>query len=552
MITHMLKWCTIVVLLSVIGVLTLGATSFLVPKNNASGVLEGDITDVATTVVLEAGDGANFPSTYNYHITIDDEIMAVTNRSTDTLTVIRAQEGTAAVAHYDGADVRLNITAKALSDLNTAVNAIENGTVGLAKLDVDGDVDIDFDANTEEINIATSALDYAADSAIVTITDTPGAGTGATNNTYLLRLLHEANGDPQDHFLVCEDNNGDDMFSINSGGSLSVAGATGLSGTLTVGGATTLSSTLSVAGTSTLKGNTTIGDNTDGNDYTLTFDGNNANGILQWMEDEDSFYFQDWVGIGTSDAGGPLEVQVSTTGASRDLIIRNAGASGANQGTCLAWALQTGNPKAAIYFRNNSLSNGRGDILICNDIVDDTGVVTFGDAKITLPGNSTTVNFAGDIQVTGNDIKNSDGETTISMNADQNVTLANNLSFGNDKKIYFGASNVGTLSYNLSTDNVELKSAGPTTDILIDALDEITIMAEDGVVLIDADTDVDLTPGGSAFIDCGGFMELHHVDDAAMDSTNCSRTGVLVFNDDDSKVYVCTTAGSPATWSALN
>ena len=102
------------------------ATSFLVPKNNAEGELSTGVNAAATTLVLDTGDGANFPSTYDYHIVVDSEIMKVTNRSSDTLTVTRAQESTSAVPHAAGAAVYINVTAEYLSQVQTAVNALEN------------------------------------------------------------------------------------------------------------------------------------------------------------------------------------------------------------------------------------------------------------------------------------------------------------------------------------------------------------------------------------------------------------------------------------------
>ncbi|KKK70901.1 hypothetical protein LCGC14_2919340, partial [marine sediment metagenome] len=62
---------------------------------------------------------------YPFHITIEDEIVSVTNRSTDTLTIVRAQQGTSAAAHPNKAYIALNVTAKSVNDLNTAVNFIE-------------------------------------------------------------------------------------------------------------------------------------------------------------------------------------------------------------------------------------------------------------------------------------------------------------------------------------------------------------------------------------------------------------------------------------------
>jgi len=105
------------------------ATTFQVAKNRAKSALAADITDVATSLTVTAGEGAKFPSTYPFPITIEDEILKCTNRVTDTLTVERAQEGTSAVAHVAGKAVHLRITAKFASDLHTAVNAIENKPV---------------------------------------------------------------------------------------------------------------------------------------------------------------------------------------------------------------------------------------------------------------------------------------------------------------------------------------------------------------------------------------------------------------------------------------
>ncbi len=101
------------------------ATAFLVVKNRAYSKLAAAITDVATTLTVTAGEGANFPSTYPFHITIEDEIVSCTNRSTDSLTVVRAQQGTTGAAHANKSYAALNITAKSVTDLNTAVNRLE-------------------------------------------------------------------------------------------------------------------------------------------------------------------------------------------------------------------------------------------------------------------------------------------------------------------------------------------------------------------------------------------------------------------------------------------
>lgn len=102
------------------------ATSFLIVKNNAISTLASGITDVATSLTVASGEGALFPSSFPFHITIEDEILSCTNRSTDVLTVVREQQGTSGVAHGANVAVGLNVTAKSVTDLNTAVNSAED------------------------------------------------------------------------------------------------------------------------------------------------------------------------------------------------------------------------------------------------------------------------------------------------------------------------------------------------------------------------------------------------------------------------------------------
>ncbi|GAF79862.1 unnamed protein product [marine sediment metagenome] len=102
------------------------ATTFLVPKNNAVSTLDGGINDSVTSLAVAPGEGALFPSSFPFNITLEDEILKCTNRATDTFTVVRGEEGTTPASHADGKAVELRITAKAISDLNTAVNTLEN------------------------------------------------------------------------------------------------------------------------------------------------------------------------------------------------------------------------------------------------------------------------------------------------------------------------------------------------------------------------------------------------------------------------------------------
>lgn len=101
------------------------ATPFLVPKNNAASTLDGGINDSVTSLDVASGEGALFPSSFPFNITIEDEILKCTGKEGDSFSVVRGEEGTTPASHADGKAVELRITAKAISDLNTAVNALE-------------------------------------------------------------------------------------------------------------------------------------------------------------------------------------------------------------------------------------------------------------------------------------------------------------------------------------------------------------------------------------------------------------------------------------------
>ena len=98
--------------------------------NNAQSRLAGAISNSQTTIALSAGTGSRFPdpivneifklSIYNF-TTGEVEIVHVTDRVGDILTVERAQEGTVAVAFPEGASVVHTITAQTLDWLQSLV-----------------------------------------------------------------------------------------------------------------------------------------------------------------------------------------------------------------------------------------------------------------------------------------------------------------------------------------------------------------------------------------------------------------------------------------------
>lgn len=121
--------------------------------NNAYGFLASGVSAAATTLVLGTGEGARFPTTSgdNFKITLIAltngqetawEIVNVTGRSSDTLTVQRAQEGTTALVWPSLTRVELRLTAGATeskANLGTAAYTASTDYATAAKGVTNGD-----------------------------------------------------------------------------------------------------------------------------------------------------------------------------------------------------------------------------------------------------------------------------------------------------------------------------------------------------------------------------------------------------------------------------
>lgn len=99
--------------------------------NNANATLAASIDSSATSITLTSGQGARFPTLaggdYFYATLVDTsnnlEIVKCTARSTDVLTVVRAQESTTARAYNTGDRIEIRITAQTFADATTATPA---------------------------------------------------------------------------------------------------------------------------------------------------------------------------------------------------------------------------------------------------------------------------------------------------------------------------------------------------------------------------------------------------------------------------------------------
>jgi hypothetical protein len=76
--------------------------------NNAKTTLNGGINAAVTSITVT--DGSVFPAEGDYRVIVGEEIMLVTARSSNTLTVVRGIESTAAASHPDATNVTAIVT----------------------------------------------------------------------------------------------------------------------------------------------------------------------------------------------------------------------------------------------------------------------------------------------------------------------------------------------------------------------------------------------------------------------------------------------------------
>ena len=119
--------------------------AFLQKKNNVkSHVEDNPLSAGATTLNVHAGDGAKFPAVGDFILTIWDkvtypdpsddsnmEIVRATARTTDAITITRAQEGRTGVSHPQNSAVEMLITAGTLDEaFNQNLTTTDGPTFG--------------------------------------------------------------------------------------------------------------------------------------------------------------------------------------------------------------------------------------------------------------------------------------------------------------------------------------------------------------------------------------------------------------------------------------
>lgn len=115
---------------------------------------------VATTITLDTGQGvayANASVTKPDKIMIENEIMYVTGRSTDTLTVIRGRDGTTAAAHADASVV------KHLTSVRLPKASAFTITPDVTTVDFPGDGDVEQVFVAQSVSGQLTLTKYATD-----------------------------------------------------------------------------------------------------------------------------------------------------------------------------------------------------------------------------------------------------------------------------------------------------------------------------------------------------------------------------------------------------
>lgn len=140
-------------------------------SNNASSSLASSISAGSTSLAVTPGDGFNFPAPGAgewFMATLSKlvggtpvyEIVKVTARSTDVMTVVRGQEGTAATTFSAGDKIDLRITAGALNSKMDKSGGAFEGPVDMADNALKGAAFQDCGDKVNVLGAGVDTIDY--------------------------------------------------------------------------------------------------------------------------------------------------------------------------------------------------------------------------------------------------------------------------------------------------------------------------------------------------------------------------------------------------------
>jgi len=99
---------------------TTGATSMVVATGTGTALMGG--------VTLASGNVDVFTVAIDVD-TINEEVVFITNQTSDTMTIVRAQAGTSAVTHTAGASVKHVLTSYDLTNFEAGLTGSAGGTI---------------------------------------------------------------------------------------------------------------------------------------------------------------------------------------------------------------------------------------------------------------------------------------------------------------------------------------------------------------------------------------------------------------------------------------
>lgn len=164
-------------------------------KNDAQSPLNGAINNSQTSIVVD--DGSEFPSSGDFRLKIEDELLLCTARSTNTLTVTRGIEGSTAASHGDDISVKHILTAasflKLIEESNvrgTYANLPTASRPGRRYIATDNPFEYYDNGSSWDIRIPGTAMDFNPNlSAFATWLNQDSATHSTTNGYHVLAGL---------------------------------------------------------------------------------------------------------------------------------------------------------------------------------------------------------------------------------------------------------------------------------------------------------------------------------------------------------------------------
>ena len=307
----------------------------------------------------------------------------------------------------------------------------------------------------------------------------------------------------------------------------------------------------------------TIGDGTSGTDIAVTFDGESADGVLTWMEDEDYFKFSDDILVNSteklmfqdtgtyvySNADGDLDI-VSDGTAVDSINLESAGGITLDAGTAGSGIIYEDDGTAML-----SIINSSSDVILTTKVQDKDFIIKGDDGGSAITALTLDMSEAGaatfnnkvvatELDISGNmDI---DGTSNLDIvDIDGAVQVDNTITVGADDQGYdvkfFGDTASAYMLWDTSADDLVLAGAAGIDlagDIDVDGTANLDAVDIDGAVQIDGAVTVGVDGTGldvKFFGDTSGSFLLWDQSDDALELTDSSP--IKIGDGGDMQIY---------------